>query len=120
MCDDSECEHIARSRMLLFFLFYFILFFFSDLKYCCTQAWMSDSDDPDGFVGTLLAIRHSVPLTAAYLPLILIPPGKFLMGSPDNEPGSNKREGPEHEVEITRPFYLGVTEVTQERPVRFV
>jgi formylglycine-generating enzyme required for sulfatase activity len=46
--------------------------------------------------------------------LALIPAGKFRMGSPDNEPGREKddREGPRHEVEITRPFYLGVYPVT--------
>lgn len=41
-----------------------------------------------------------------------IPPGSFLMGSPPQEPGRREDEGPQHEVEITRPFYLGVHEVT--------
>ncbi|MBI4603831.1 MAG: SUMF1/EgtB/PvdO family nonheme iron enzyme, partial [Planctomycetes bacterium] len=44
--------------------------------------------------------------------LVLIPPGEYLMGSP---PGEEGRDGDEsqHRVKITRPFYLGVTEVTQ-------
>ncbi len=37
--------------------------------------------------------------------LVLIPPGEFLMGSPE--------ENPQHRVQITKPFYLGVYEVTQ-------
>jgi formylglycine-generating enzyme required for sulfatase activity/serine/threonine protein kinase len=41
-----------------------------------------------------------------------IPPGKFLMGSPDNEPAREAVEGPQHEVILTRPFYLGVHQVT--------
>ena len=43
-----------------------------------------------------------------------IPPGIGLMGSPADEPGRKPdgREGPQHEVEITRPFYLGVYPVT--------
>jgi formylglycine-generating enzyme required for sulfatase activity len=59
--------------------------------------------------------------------LVLIPPGEFMMGSPkeliedelkthgdepwykDHLPG----EGPRHRVRITRPFYLGMYEVTQ-------
>jgi hypothetical protein len=45
--------------------------------------------------------------------LVLIKPGKFLMGSPDNEPGREDPEGPQHEVVITQPFYIGVYEVTQ-------
>jgi formylglycine-generating enzyme required for sulfatase activity/serine/threonine protein kinase len=44
--------------------------------------------------------------------LVPIPPGKFTMGSPDNEPGREAHEGPQHEVALTRPFYLGVYEVT--------
>jgi formylglycine-generating enzyme required for sulfatase activity len=41
--------------------------------------------------------------------------GSFLMGSPDDEPGRFPDEGPRHRVTITRPFYLGVTPVTQEQ-----
>jgi formylglycine-generating enzyme required for sulfatase activity len=44
--------------------------------------------------------------------LAAIPPGKFLMGSPENEPGQEAHERPQHEVTITRPFYLGIYEVT--------
>ncbi len=43
--------------------------------------------------------------------LVLIPAGTFRMGSPDRE--GNTDEHPQHEVRITRPFYLGVTEVTR-------
>jgi formylglycine-generating enzyme required for sulfatase activity/tRNA A-37 threonylcarbamoyl transferase component Bud32 len=45
--------------------------------------------------------------------LVLIPAGKFLMGSPQSEPGRGSDEGPQREVEITRPFYLGVFSITQ-------
>jgi uncharacterized protein (TIGR02996 family) len=43
----------------------------------------------------------------------LIPPGTFLMGSPASESQRRPNEGPQHEVELTRPFYLGVYPVTQ-------
>jgi serine/threonine protein kinase/formylglycine-generating enzyme required for sulfatase activity len=44
----------------------------------------------------------------------LIPPGRFVMGSPDAEPGRNaEREGPPHPVAVDAPFHLGVFEVTQ-------
>jgi len=33
--------------------------------------------------------------------LVLIPPGKFVMGAADNEPGYEAREGPQHDVTIT-------------------
>jgi formylglycine-generating enzyme required for sulfatase activity len=42
-----------------------------------------------------------------------IPAGTFLMGSPESEAGRNTNEGPQHKVEITRPFYLGIHPVTQ-------
>ena len=45
--------------------------------------------------------------------LVLIRPGNFLMGSPDSEKGRKSEEGPQHEVTISKPFYMGVTKVTQ-------
>jgi formylglycine-generating enzyme required for sulfatase activity len=44
--------------------------------------------------------------------LTLISPGAFQMGSPDNEVGHMTHERPRHEVIITKPFYMGVHEVT--------
>jgi len=44
--------------------------------------------------------------------LVLIPAGKFMMGSPDSEKGRDENEG-QHEVTLSKPFYMGVTEVTQ-------
>ncbi len=44
--------------------------------------------------------------------LALIPAGKFLMGSPKDEEGRSSNEE-QHEVSITKPFYLGVDVVTQ-------
>ncbi|MDP6047094.1 MAG: formylglycine-generating enzyme family protein [Phycisphaerae bacterium] len=45
--------------------------------------------------------------------LALIPAGKFVMGSPESEIGRNDDEGPLREVTISKPFYMGVHEVTQ-------
>jgi formylglycine-generating enzyme required for sulfatase activity len=46
---------------------------------------------------------------------VLVPPGTFLMGSPPDERDRGADEGPQHEVTITRPFYLGVYPVTQDQ-----
>ncbi len=46
--------------------------------------------------------------------LALIPAGEFLMGSPDADKDAEDDEKPQHRVRITRPFYLGLYEVTQE------
>lgn len=44
--------------------------------------------------------------------LVLIPKGKFLMGSPPDEKGSEDNER-RHEVTISRDYHLGMHEVTQ-------
>jgi formylglycine-generating enzyme required for sulfatase activity len=49
------------------------------------------------------------------LKLKLIPAGSFQMGSPDSEEDHSANEGPVHKVTISKPFYLGVYEVTQEQ-----
>jgi serine/threonine protein kinase len=43
----------------------------------------------------------------------LIPPGKFLRGSDANDLSAVAGEKPQREILISRPFYLGVFEVTQ-------
>ena len=48
--------------------------------------------------------------------LILIPSGKFVMGSSDSEKGRKRdNEGPQRRVVISKPFCMGTTEVTQEQ-----
>jgi formylglycine-generating enzyme required for sulfatase activity len=45
---------------------------------------------------------------------VLVPPGRFLMGSPQAERERSTDEAL-HEVEVAEPFYLGKVEVTQEQ-----
>lgn len=51
------------------------------------------------------------------LVLRLIPPGTFMMGSPTDELGHNGGYGREsiHKVTITKPFYIGIFEITQKQ-----
>lgn len=61
--------------------------------------------------------RHPSGIT-----FVLVPPGTFLMGSLDDEPGRNPGgylEGPRHSVTLTRPFYLSKTETTHGQFARF-
>jgi len=44
-----------------------------------------------------------------------IPTGEFVMGSPGNEKGRESNEAPLHKIKISKPFYLGMYEVTQEQ-----
>ena len=50
--------------------------------------------------------------------LALIPEGKFVMGSPKDE--KDREDENQHEVEITKPFYLGVFTVTVGQFRQFV
>lgn len=47
--------------------------------------------------------------------LVLIQAGSFLMGSAEDDPSADADSRPRHRVEISRPFYLGVHEVTQQQ-----
>jgi sulfatase modifying factor 1 len=59
-------------------------------------------------------VRPVVPLVvnSVGMRLALVPPGTFLMGSPEGEPDRSDDEH-QHEVALTRPFYLGACPVTQ-------
>ncbi len=54
------------------------------------------------------SIKNSIGMT-----LKLIPAGEFMMGSPDDDKDAGIDEKPQHRVRISKPFYLGVYEVTQ-------
>jgi uncharacterized protein (TIGR02996 family) len=61
-------------------------------------------------------VRPCVPVlvNSIGMELVLIRPGVFWMGSPVSEHGRYADESPRHRVRITRPFYLGRYQVTQE------
>ena len=46
--------------------------------------------------------------------MVLIPAGTFMMGSPESEKGRMDKET-QHKVTLTKPFYMGKYEVTQEQ-----
>jgi WD40 repeat protein len=66
------------------------------------QAWADH-------LGTPVETANSIGMK-----LRLIPAGEFMMGSPETESGRFDDET-QHRVSITKPFYMGVTEVTQEQ-----
>ncbi|MBD3183285.1 SUMF1/EgtB/PvdO family nonheme iron enzyme [Candidatus Poribacteria bacterium] len=49
----------------------------------------------------------------ASMDMIWIEPGSFIMGSPEDEPGREQNESPQHKVTITKGFWLGKYELTQ-------
>ena len=71
------------------------------------------------------AERSGLPLevrNALGMSFVLIPPGTFLMGSPEKEPGHNFHGHDEtrHRVTLTRPFYLSRYETSVGQFRRFV
>jgi formylglycine-generating enzyme required for sulfatase activity len=54
-----------------------------------------------------------LPEGATPLELVYIPPGTFLMGSPESDAQHQEREQPQHYVRISQGFYIGKYEVTQ-------
>ena len=76
-----------------------------------------EPDTPPGDIVAGTERAFSLPVLDGYGPLsmefVWIAPGVFQMGSPSSEPGRYSREGPLHEVEISRGFWLGKHEVTQ-------
>jgi formylglycine-generating enzyme required for sulfatase activity len=44
--------------------------------------------------------------------MVVVPAGRFMMGSPESEKGRSESEGPQREVTIAKPFAVGRTEVT--------
>ena len=65
-------------------------------------------------------VDKSEMINSIGMKLTLILAGEFMMGSPDGDKDAGNDEKPQHRVRITRPFYLGVTEVTRGQFRRFV
>src|SRR4051794_12369532 len=57
---------------------------------------------------------HEVVTNSVGMRLVRVEPGRFRMGSPDKEAGHDPDEF-QHDVEISRPFFLGECEVTCEQ-----
>jgi formylglycine-generating enzyme required for sulfatase activity len=79
------------------------------LSVCATTAWLVASETGGPQTGQ----KWTVP--GLGLELAPIPAGTFALGSPKDEPGREEREGPQTRVTISKPFWLGATEVTQQQ-----
>src|SRR6185436_19202668 len=66
-----------------------------------------------GVDGPKAAARNRDFVNSIGMNLARIPGGEFLMGSAPSDPGARGDEQPQHRVRITKPFYMGVYEVTQ-------
>ncbi len=59
-------------------------------------------------------------INSVRMKLKLIKPGRFLIGSPNEELNRVNNEGPQHEVEISKAFYMGAFPVTVAQFAAFV
>jgi formylglycine-generating enzyme required for sulfatase activity len=74
---------------------------------CTSSATTETSSQP---AGPTLDLGNNIAMR-----VVLIPSGKFMMGSPPNEQAREDDEGPQRQVTITKPFYMGMYTVTQEQ-----
>jgi len=80
-------------------------------------AGLAPADDSAGLMKRLKAPEWVVP--GLELKMRLIPAGTFLMGSPQDE-FCRRDDEVQHEVTISRPFYMGIYEVTQRQFYRLM
>jgi formylglycine-generating enzyme required for sulfatase activity len=80
----------------------------------CVIAVVASGAEPGSDRREVPEIKNSVGMK-----LVFIPPRKFLMGSPESESGREAQEV-QHEVELTKGFYLGAQEVTVGQFKQFV
>ena len=70
----------------------------------------------DGF---MVPYKATIPGTDTTFEMIPVPGGTFTMGSPEDEEGRLKDEGPQFEV-VVKPFWMGKYEVTWDEYKRFM
>jgi len=85
-----------------------------NLKSPTMQREQSQIDGNSGGSELILDLGDRVTLK-----LVLIPAGKFLMGSPETESDRSDKKEVQHAVTISEPFYLGVTHVTIDQYAQF-
>ncbi len=87
--------------------FWFAVLALAALTAGCGKGPDTNGPSPEATPATEKGITNSIGMK-----LTLIPAGEFMMGSPDSALDASSAK-PQHRVRITKPFYLGATEVTQ-------
>lgn len=81
---------------------------------CYTEGVCADSSNLEMRPGSVFKDCPDCP------EMIVIPAGRFQMGSPDSEKGRESDEGPAHAVTLGRSFALGKTHITRGQYAAFV
>lgn len=89
------------------------------LGVACVPVWLAAAEGPSTSPATVPAKELSLDAASKVtLKLVRIPAGKFLMGSPASEKERDSDEA-QHEVTISKPFYMGATHVTVDQFAAF-
>lgn len=89
--------HIFRSILLVIVIMFILVFSYSNVSASQTQSISKEFTNSIG------------------MEFVLIPAGSFLMGGNVNHEKPDGDELPQHRVTISKPFYMGKYEVTQEQ-----
>ncbi len=113
---------MSHAKTILGFCFAIALFACSPTRQPIENA-APHVDLPSGWTSIKRTVRAAAPegkiskeityyRNSIGMEFVLIPAGEFTMGSPVGEKGRCDDEGPQHQVRITRPFYMGAFEIT--------
>ena len=69
--------------------------------------------NPESGLEEIRVVFPSMQPGERLMDMALIPAGTFIMGSPEGEEGRFDNEGPQHQVTISRPFYMAKYEITR-------
>jgi len=76
-------------------------------------AKVSQAQIDDAAANGVMVVKEIELGPGVRLKMVYISEGVFVMGSPENEAGRSRDEGPQHRVSITKGFYITMYEVTQ-------
>jgi formylglycine-generating enzyme required for sulfatase activity len=71
--------------------------------------------EPDADVDLTISERNRGLTNSIGMKFVRIPAGRFLMGAAKGDKEAQANELPQHEVDLTKSYYLGVYEVTQKQ-----
>ena len=105
--------HRITSGFFKWPLFNFLLIPFLIISLGSCKSGKTVVDGPDNKTHTPEVFTENIPVTDISFEMVLIPEGKFMMGSPDNQANRKADEGPVKNVELDA-FYMGKYELGWE------
>jgi formylglycine-generating enzyme required for sulfatase activity len=98
---------------LLFVLAAYVLIAFAVRKISRVPARDTSTEPIGSSLDSELAVPIEIRHVATGIEMRLVRPGEYMRGAPIDDTEASVVERPQHRVRLTRPFYLGVRELTQ-------